>query len=75
VLALARTLPGIALILTGIIAIPIPILPGIPLIAAGAAMLGVNHPLVRAGREWLQRSGVSAHWRRTMTGQSEAVDQ
>jgi uncharacterized protein YqgC (DUF456 family) len=49
-----------ALIAAGLVAIPIPVMPGIPLIAAGAAMLGSDHPLVRSCRTWLQRRGI---WR------------
>jgi hypothetical protein len=49
-----------ALIAAGLVAIPIPVIPGIPLIAAGAAMLGSDHPLVRSCRTWLQRRGI---WR------------
>jgi hypothetical protein len=51
---------GIALIAAGLAAIPIPVLPGLPLIAAGAAMLGGNHPLplVRAGKNWLSKRGI-----------------
>ena len=49
-----------ALIAAGLVAIPIPVIPGIPLITAGAAMLGSDHPLVRSCRTWLQRRGI---WR------------
>jgi hypothetical protein len=45
------------LIAAGVVAIPIPVIPGIPLIAAGAAMLGSDHPLVRSGRTWLRNRG------------------
>jgi hypothetical protein len=44
---------GIGLTAAGLAAIPIPVLPGVPLVAAGAAMLGGDHPLVRAGKNWL----------------------
>jgi len=49
---------GIGLIAAGMAAIPIPVLPGVPLVAAGAAMLGGNHPLVRAGKNWLSKRGI-----------------
>ena len=49
---------GIVLIAAGVLAIPIPVIPGIPLIAAGAAMLGSDHPVVRSGRGWLQNRGL-----------------
>jgi hypothetical protein len=51
---------GIALIVLGLVAIPVPIVPGVPLIVAGAALLGPNHPVVRTGRAWLERTGL---WR------------
>jgi hypothetical protein len=46
-----------ALIVLGAILLPIPIVPGAPLIVAGAALLGPNHPLVQASKTWLQRRG------------------
>lgn len=42
------------LIAAGVVAIPIPVMPGIPLLAAGAAILGSDHALVRSGRTWLR---------------------
>ncbi len=49
-----RRICGIVLIAAGVLATPIPVIPGIPLIVAGAAMLGSDHPLVRSGRNWLK---------------------
>ncbi len=57
-LAALRRTSGIVLIAAGVLAIPIPVIPGIPLIVAGAAMLGSNHPLIRSGRSWLQNRGI-----------------
>ncbi len=45
---------GIVSIAAGVLAIPISVIPCIPLIVAGAAMLGSDHPLIRSGRTWLQ---------------------
>ena len=45
---------GIALIVIGAIAMPFPIVPGIPIVLAGAAMLGHDHPLVRPFATWLR---------------------
>jgi precorrin-3B methylase len=42
------------LIVAGLVAIPVSVVPGIPIIAAGAAMLGSDHPFVRSGRGLLQ---------------------
>lgn len=55
--AIRRTC-GIVLIVAGALAVPIPVIPGIPLIVAGAAMLGSDHPLIRSGRTWLSRRGI-----------------
>ena len=46
------------LIAAGVLEIPIPVTPGIPLIVAGAAVLGRDHPLVRSGRAWLRSRGM-----------------
>ena len=50
-----RNACGVALIVVGILAVPAPIVPGLPIIAAGVALLGDNHPLVRKCRAWLQK--------------------
>ena len=50
-----RNVCGIALIVAGLAAIPIPVLPGIPLVLAGTAMLGSNHYLVRSFRGWIDK--------------------
>ena len=59
--ATIRTACGVVLIVAGLVGMLLPILPGIPLIVAGAAMLGSDHPLVRIGRNWLERRGL---WRK-----------
>jgi uncharacterized membrane protein YbaN (DUF454 family) len=38
---------GFALIIAGLIGIVLPIIPGIPMLIAGVALLGSEHPLVR----------------------------
>ena len=38
---------GFVLIICGLLGLILPIIPGIPLLIAGAALLGANHPLVR----------------------------
>jgi len=48
-----RNACGIALIGVGVIAMPLPILPGIPIILAGVALLGRDHPLVSRCVRWL----------------------
>jgi uncharacterized protein YqgC (DUF456 family) len=54
----AREVIGFTLIVAGLVAMPIPVIPGIPLIAAGVAMLGSDHSLVRSGRRWLRDRGI-----------------
>lgn len=46
----ARRLAGYVTIAAGLILMPMPILPGIPIVLAGIAMLGADHPLSR----WLK---------------------
>lgn len=49
---------GIALIVAGIIGTLLPIIPGFVLIAAGVAVLGQNHFIVRRSRHWLEKKGI-----------------
>lgn len=53
-----QTVFGYLLIAAGLIPGPIPILPGVPLIAAGAELLGPHHPIIRPCRPWLQARGM-----------------
>ena len=46
---------GLALIVVGVIGIVLPVIPGIPLLAAGLALVAPDHPLVRRGRLRLAR--------------------
>jgi hypothetical protein len=45
-----RTALGLALVGLGAIGLLVPLLPGIPLIVAGAAVVGPDHPVIR----WVQ---------------------
>lgn len=45
---------GLALLAVGIAGLVLPIIPGVPLLVAGAALLGPRHPIVRP---------FSARWR------------
>jgi uncharacterized protein YqgC (DUF456 family) len=56
-----RNAVGISLLVAGGIGCVLPIIPGIPLLLAGAATLGADHPIVRTSRAWLARRGL---WRR-----------
>lgn len=42
-----RTVAGVALICLGLVGMLMPVLPGIPLLLAGVALLGSDHPWVR----------------------------
>ena len=45
--ALMRTVAGVMLITIGLIGLVLPIIPGIPLLIAGVATMGRDHPLLR----------------------------
>lgn len=51
-----RNICGVALIGVGIIAMPLPILPGIPIVLAGVALLGREHPLITRCVRWLPKN-------------------
>jgi uncharacterized protein YqgC (DUF456 family) len=53
-----RALGGWALLVIGLLGTLLPIIPGIPLMAVGAAMLGSDHWLVRSGKGWLRSKGI-----------------
>ena len=62
-----RTTGGVILVLIGLIAMPLPVLPGIPIVAAGIALLGANHPAVRACRARLEKAGVKVFGTKALT--------
>ncbi|MBS1873962.1 MAG: hypothetical protein JSU00_12175 [Acidobacteria bacterium] len=49
-----REICGMALVVIGLIAMPLPVIPGLPILAAGAALLGADHRWVRKARTWLR---------------------
>jgi hypothetical protein len=53
-----RQVFGYLLLAAGVAGLLLPFVPGVPLLAAGVVMLGRDHPLVRAGRTWLQKAGL-----------------
>ncbi len=53
-----RAIGGWALLIIGALGIVLPIIPGIPLMAAGVAMLGSDHWVVRSGKDWLRSKGI-----------------
>ncbi|MEK6718824.1 MAG: hypothetical protein AABZ16_15175 [candidate division NC10 bacterium] len=42
-----RTVIGLILIVLGLLGLLVPVMPGIPLLIAGVALVGTNHPWVR----------------------------
>jgi uncharacterized protein YqgC (DUF456 family) len=38
---------GLALLIVGVAGLVLPIIPGVPLLVAGAAILGPRHPIIR----------------------------
>jgi hypothetical protein len=52
-----RKLLGALLIVAGLILMPVPILPGIPLVLAGVALVGTDHPVIRKWSDWLRKRG------------------
>ena len=53
-----RQAGGVALIVIGIIGCLLPVMPGIPFIMAGVAVLGTDHVLVRSTHRWLRKKGI-----------------
>ncbi|HEX8183957.1 MAG TPA: hypothetical protein VF747_04380 [Blastocatellia bacterium] len=44
---------GLALLIAGVAGLVLPIIPGLPLLVAGAAILGPRHPVIRPfSRRW-----------------------
>jgi uncharacterized protein YqgC (DUF456 family) len=54
---------GLALLVVGVAGLVLPIIPGVPLLIAGAALLGPRHPIIRPfntrWRWWRKRRNMS----------------
>lgn len=46
---------GIVVLILGAVGIVVPIVPGVPLLISGVALLGKDHPIVRACTTWVHR--------------------
>lgn len=46
---------GLALCVIGVAGTLVPVIPGVPIVLAGIALLGTDHPLVRSLKERLKR--------------------
>jgi hypothetical protein len=53
--SLLRRGAGLMLIALGVLGVLLPVMPGIPLLAAGLALIGADHPLRRACMTRLRR--------------------
>jgi uncharacterized protein len=49
---------GLILIAAGLLGVILPIIPGVPLLLAGLAILGVDHPVLRPVTASLRRWGI-----------------
>ena len=58
----ARVVLGVLCVAVGILGCVLPIIPGIPILLAGVALLGPRHPLVRPFAERIER------WRASVRG-------
>lgn len=58
-----RVLFGAALVAVGLVGLVLPIIPGIPLLVAGLAILGVQHPWLRPIYSRLERWGIDLRGR------------
>jgi uncharacterized membrane protein YbaN (DUF454 family) len=63
---LVRSVGGVLLLVAGLLGLVFPVIPGIPLLLAGVAVLGRDHPLVRPALNWLGR--LREKWRRWRQG-------
>ncbi len=53
-----RTAAGLVLLVVGVAGLVLPVLPGIPILIAGLALLGADHPLRVAITRRLERWGL-----------------
>ncbi len=50
-----KVILGIALCVIGVAGTLVPVIPGVPMILAGVALMGTDHPLVRKLKERFQK--------------------
>jgi hypothetical protein len=65
-----RAIGGVSLIVVGLLGLVLPIIPGVPLLLAGVAILGQDHPLIRPALAWLRRRREA--WRRPQSQRTAA---
>jgi hypothetical protein len=66
IVAGVRSIGGVLLVVVGLLGLVFPVIPGVPLLLAGAALLGPQHPLVRPLVGWFRR--IRRSWRRWRNG-------
>jgi uncharacterized membrane protein YbaN (DUF454 family) len=61
-----REATGFALVIAGLLGMLLPLIPGAPLLVAGVAVLGTNHPLIQPWMERIERwrCSVQRLWQR-----------
>ncbi|HEU4389822.1 MAG TPA: hypothetical protein VFV34_18595 [Blastocatellia bacterium] len=50
-----RVIGGFALIVAGVLGVMLPIIPGTPLLIAGVALVGTDHPKIQFFVRWIER--------------------
>lgn len=53
--AAARVVAGVLLVVVGVLGTLLPVIPGVPLLIAGVALIGPKHPLIRPFVERFER--------------------
>lgn len=71
-IVILRTIAGVTLITIGLIGIVLPIIPGIPLLLAGIATMGRDHPLLRPVMARLDRW--RNRWRKPASSSQEPLE-
>ena len=66
IVATLRSIGGVLLVVVGLLGLVFPVIPGVPLLVAGVAVLGPQHPVVRPVVGWFRQ--IRRGWRRWRSG-------
>jgi len=66
IVAGVRSIGGVLLVVVGLLGLVFPVIPGVPLLMAGVAVLGPQHPVVRPVVGWFRQ--IRRGWRRWRNG-------
>jgi uncharacterized membrane protein YbaN (DUF454 family) len=66
IVARLRSIGGVLLVVVGLLGLVFPVIPGVPLLMAGVAVLGPQHPVVRPVVGWFRQ--IRRSWRRWRNG-------